>query len=93
MIEIYCTGCIYCHKVIKKLNTQNVDINIISDEKVVSKVVSNTFGVIPVFKYNEKYYNEYDIDRMLNEGIDFNKKIEEVIKVTSNKSKSNEEVK
>jgi len=70
--------------------------NIITDEKVVSEIVSNTFGVVPVFKFENKYYNEYEIEKMFNDGVDFNKKnniikTEEVVKTTS-KSK-NEEVK
>ena len=62
--------------------------NIITDEKMVSKVVSNTIGVVPVFKFENKYYNEYEIEKMFNDGVDFNKKnniikTEEVVKVTS----------
>ena len=96
MLEVYCTGCISCHKIIKKLNISNIEMNIITDEKVVSEVVSSTIGVVPVFKFENKYYNEYEIEKMFNDGVDFNKKnniikTEEVVKVTS--KLKNEEVK
>lgn len=96
MLEVYCTGCISCHKTIKKLNVSNIEMNIITDEKVVSEIVSNTIGVVPVFKFENKYYNEYEIEKMFNDGVDFNKKnniikTEEVVKVTS--KLKNEEVK
>ena len=96
MLEIDCTGFISCHKTIKKLNISNIEMNIITDEKVVSEIVSNTIGVVPVFKFENKYYNEYEIERMLDNGVDFNKKnniikTEEVVKVTS--KLKNEEVK
>ena len=73
MIKIYVgQGCVSCHKVVKKLyNYYTSDIYVERDDKIVGEVLSKTFGVAPVFEFNNVFYNEYQISSMIDEKFDF----------------------
>ena len=68
--KVYVTGCVSCHKVITRLREIG-ELNIETNENIVSKVASETIGFVPVFEFDNKFYNEYEISTMLNNGEKF----------------------
>ena len=69
-IKIYCCGCVSCHKVINRLR-QLGEFTIESREDIVMKKASETIGIVPVFEFNNVYYNEYEIGSLIDKGETF----------------------
>ena len=87
-VKVYCCGCVSCHKVVARLQKMG-DIEVEKDELIVMKIASETVGLVPVFEFNNKFFNERDIDSMINNGETFILPTEEKNIVTNIKQELN----
>lgn len=71
MLKVYCTGCVSCHPAIKKLQYNNLPFIVEDNYDIVMKKVTETIGIVPVFEFNDKYYNEKEIESMVDNGYKF----------------------
>ena len=81
MLKIYSTGCINCLEAVKILHKNKVEFVVIDNQKIVEEVAIKTIGFIPVFEFNDKFYNHAQMKNMINANFDFSDKVTEEVKV------------
>lgn len=88
MLKIYVGGaCVSCHKAVKMLQYKEIPFVVETDIEKTIDVVSKTTGIVPLFEFDGKYYNEYQIEGMIESGFDFKIKpvVEEKVVVKASK--------
>lgn len=81
MLKIYSTGCIRCLEIVKILLKNKVKFIVEDSPSIVEDIATKTIGVVPIFEFDEKFYNSIQIKTMISNGVNF----QDVIKITEPK--------
>lgn len=95
MLKIYSTGCVSCLQVVKKMLLKGMTFSVIDNPEIVIDIASKTLGIVPIFEYKDKYYNQIEISNMVDLGETFEDKpiikeipiVKEEVKIINKKYK------
>lgn len=68
MINLYSTNCPKCNVLKKKLDAENIEYNLLTDDESIQKLRSMGYMSAPMLEIDDKFYTFEEAVELINEG-------------------------